>query len=128
MRVLLDTHVVLWAASSPELLGPWQERLLQADTRFLSAASTWEMAIKAGLGKLRLGTDVGTWTSRAVDQLQLTVLDIRPDHAAGVEHLPGIHRDPFDRLLLATARIEEAVLLTADRTLAGYGPGVAVVP
>ncbi|HEU0104102.1 MAG TPA: type II toxin-antitoxin system VapC family toxin [Mycobacteriales bacterium] len=127
MRLLLDTHVIIWAASRPERLGRWHDAVVQADRRWMSAASTWELALKAGLGKLDLGMDVGAWTTRAVEQLQLTPLDIRAGHAAAVQHLPPVHRDPFDRLLIATARLEGAVLLTADRALAAYGRPVEVI-
>lgn len=127
MRVLLDTHVLLWAASAPERLGPAAQVLIDAEQRLLSAASVWELAIKQGLGRLDLGSDVHTWTDRAVDELQLRRLAITGDHAAAVEHLPSVHRDPFDRLLVAQARSEGAVLLTADRTLLGYGDVVRLV-
>jgi PIN domain nuclease of toxin-antitoxin system len=127
MRLLLDTHVLLWAAASPERLGPSAQLVLDAEQRLLSAASTWELAIKQGLGKIDLGTDVRSWIGRAVAELQLEPLSISTEHAAGVEALPPVHRDPFDRLLLAQARHEGVVLLTADTRLQEYGDIVRLV-
>jgi PIN domain nuclease of toxin-antitoxin system len=127
MRLLLDTHVLLWAAVSPERLGQSAQLLLDADQRLLSAASVWELAIKQSIGKIDLGTDVRSWTGRAAAELQLQILGISAEHAAGVETLPPVHRDPFDRLLVAQARHEGAVLLTADARLSPYGDVVRLV-
>lgn len=127
MRLLLDTHVVLWAASAPERLGDAAALVLEAEERWLSAASTWEMAIKQGLGKLSLGMSAGAWTARAVTELALRPLPVTSAHAAGVEGLPSHHRDPFDRLLVAQAAAEGLVLLTADRALEPYGDVVRLL-
>ena len=127
MRVLLDTHVTLWAAAEPERLGSSAALLLEADERWLSAASTWEMPIKQGLGKLDLGADAGAWTTRALEALAARPLPLTHAHAAAVERLPPVHRDPFDRVLVAQAQVEGLVLLTADATLAAYGTAVHVL-
>lgn len=127
MKVLLDTHVLLWAAQESARLGEGRQLLQAAELRLLSAVSVWEMAIKQGLGKLSLGQDVASWTRRASRALQLTSLPVTGDHAAAVEALPDLHRDPFDRLLVAQARAEGALLLTVDTGLAGYGPEVRVL-
>ncbi len=127
MRILLDTHVLLWAASSPERLGDSQHDLTSAEQRLISAASAWELAIKARLGKLELATDVRSWMRRAVRELNAQPLSITAEHAGAVEDLPPVHRDPFDRLLVAQALQEGAVLLTADRRLLQYGDMVRVV-
>jgi PIN domain nuclease of toxin-antitoxin system len=127
MRLLLDTHVLLWAAVSPERLGPSAQLVIDAEQRLLSAASIWELAIKQGLGKLDLGTDVRSWVARALAELQLEPLSISGEHAAGVQDLPPVHRDPFDRLLVAQARQEGVVLLTADTRLLAYGDAVRLV-
>ena len=127
MRILLDTHVLLWAASTPERLGASQQDLSCAEQRLISAASAWELAIKKSLGKLDLATDVCSWLHRAVRELRAQSLSITGDHAAAVEHLPPVHRDPFDRLLVAQAIHEGAVLLTADRRLLPYGEMVRLV-
>lgn len=127
MKVLLDTHVAVWAATTPERLGPDMQVLADADQRLLSAVCVWELAIKQRTGKLSLGSDVRTWTRRAARELGLDHLPVTAEHAAGVEHLPDVHRDPFDRLLVAQALAEGAVLLTADEQLLGYGDLVRLV-
>ena len=127
MRLLLDTHVLLWAASAPERLGSAEQLLSTAERRLVSAASSWELAIKQGMGRLDLGTDVRSWVPRALRELQAELLSITGDHAAAVEHLPSIHRDPFDRLLVAQSQLEGMVLLTADRVLLGYGDVVRLI-
>ena len=111
MRVLLDTHVLVWAATTPERLG--------ADLAVIEDADR--------LGKLSLGSDVRAWMRRATSELVLDHLPVTADHAAAVEHLPDVHRDPFDRLLVAQAVAEGAVLLTSDHRLTAYGDAVRLV-
>jgi PIN domain nuclease of toxin-antitoxin system len=125
--VVLDTHVLVWAATTPERLGASTGLLADADRRLVSAVCVWELAIKQRLGKLSLGSDVRTWMRRVTGELALDHLPVTAEHAAGVEHLPDVHRDPFDRLLVAQAVAEGAVLLTADRRLLGYGDAVRLV-
>ncbi len=127
MRVLLDTHVLVWAATTPERLGSDLAVIEDADRRIVSAVCVWELAIKQRLGKLSLGSDVRTWVRRVTSELVLDHLPVTADHAAAVEHLPDVHRDPFDRLLVAQAVAEGAVLLTADERLTAYGDAVRLV-
>ncbi len=127
MTVLLDTHVLVWAATTPERLGTSLAVLADADRRLLSAVCVWELAIEQRLGRLSVGVDVRTWTRRVTRELALDHLPITAEHAASVEHLPDVHRDPFDRLLVAQAVAEGAVLLTADDRLLGYGDVVRLV-
>ena len=127
MRVLLDTHVLVWAATTPERLGSDLAVVEAADSRIVSAVCIWELAIKQRLGKLSVGSDVRTWTRRVTSELVLDHLAVTAEHAAAVEHLPDVHRDPFDRLLVAQAVAEGAVLLTADDRLTGYGDVVQLV-
>jgi PIN domain nuclease of toxin-antitoxin system len=127
VRVLLDTHVAVWAATTPERLGSATELLADADQRLLSAVCVWELAIKQRLGKLSLGSDVRAWSRRVTRELVLDHLPVTADHVADVEHLPDVHRDPFDRLLVAQAVVEGAVLLTADARLTGYGDVVRLI-
>jgi len=127
VRVLLDTHTLVWAATTPERLGSGADVLADADVRLVSAVSIWELAIKQHLGKLSVGSDVRTWARRVTTELVLDHLPVTADHAAAVEHLPGVHRDPFDRLLVAQAVAEGAVLLTADDRLTAYGDVVRLV-
>ena len=127
MKVLLDTHVLVWAATTPERLGSDLAVVEAADSRIVSAVCIWELAIKQRLGKLTVGSDVRTWTRRVASELVLDHLPVTAEHAAAVEHLPDVHRDPFDRLLVAQAVAEGAVLLTADGRLAAYGDVVRLV-
>ncbi len=127
MRVLLDTHVLVWAATTPERLGSDLAVIRDADRRIVSAVCIWELAVKQRLGTLSLGSDVRTWTRRVTTELVLEHLPVTTEHAAAVEHLPDVHRDPFDRLLLAQTVTEGAVLLTADARLAAYGDAVRLV-
>ena len=127
MKILLDTHVVVWATHQSARLGAAKQLIVDADQRLLSAVCVWELAIKQRLGKFSVGSDVRTWTRRVTTELVLDHLPVTADHAAGVEHLPEVHRDPFDRLLVAQAVAEGAVLLTADDRLAAYGDVVRLV-
>ena len=127
MRVLLDTHVVVWATHQSARLGAARQLVLDADQRLLSAVCVWELAIKQRLGKLSVGSDVRTWARRVTTELVLDHLPVTTEHAAAVEHLPDVHRDPFDRLLVAQAVAEGAVLLTADERLVAYGDVVRLV-
>ena len=127
MRVLLDTHVLVWAATTPERLGSDLAVVEAADSRIVSAVCIWELAIEQRLGKLSVGSDVWTWTRRVTRELVLDHLPVTAEHAAAVEHLPDVHRDPFDRLLVAQAIAEGAVLLTADERLVAYGDVVRLV-
>ena len=127
MRVLLDTHVLVWAATTPERLGSDLAVVEDADRRIVSAVCVWELAIKQRLGKLSLGSDVRTWMRRVTSELVLDHLPVTADHAAAVEHLPDVHRERFDRLLVAQAVAEGAVLLTSDHRLTAYGDAVRLV-
>lgn len=118
MRLLLDTHVLLWALAAPGKLPPRFRRELDAARVFVSAASIWEVAIKAGLGKLDADPQE---VLDAVHPTGFELLDVTGAHAARVATLPPLHRDPFDRLLVAQALVEPLVLVTHDEALAGYG-------
>lgn len=128
MKLLLDTHVLLWAQGAPERLGaqrPWIED--EDNTLLVSAVSTWELAIKVSLGKLALPAAVLEFVVSRARRLGADLVPISHEHAAGVVRLPEVHRDPFDRLLVSQAISEGATLLTADRVLVGYGPAVQLV-
>ncbi|CAN5468008.1 type II toxin-antitoxin system VapC family toxin [soil metagenome] len=121
MRILLDTHVVLWALTDPARLGRRRELVADPDaTRMLSAVVVWEVAIKVGLGRLHLGASVGDWAWRARRDLQAESVAISEAHVAGVADLPHHHRDPFGRLLVAQARHLGVPIVTADRLLSAY--------
>ncbi len=127
MNLLLDTHLMLWAmqgrAALPKAAVPWIDR---ADAVFVSAASLWESAIKAALGKLTV--DMAALEEQLADA-GFAQLPVRWTHAAQVALLPqGKHRDLFDRLLVAQAISEPMHLLTCDVALGRYTDLVIVVP
>ena len=124
MRVLLDTHLVLWALAAPERLPGAAHRLIERADVYVSAASIWEISIKTSLGKLSADPRE---VLAALDPAGFLPLPIAAEHAARVADLPPVHRDPFDRLLVAQARVEPMRLLTTDAVLAGYGELVTVV-
>jgi PIN domain nuclease of toxin-antitoxin system len=118
MRLLLDTHVFLWSVKDDRKLSKQARTLiLDADEVFVSSASIWEAAIKTGLGKLDVDID------SLVDEIAnsgFLELPVRASHAAHVRNLPDIHRDPFDRLLIAQTIVEPLRLVTADEHLLSY--------
>jgi PIN domain nuclease of toxin-antitoxin system len=124
MRVLLDTHLLLWALSSPMKLSKETRKLIDTSGVYVSAASIWEISIKASLGKL--GADP-TEVLNALEPAGLSMLPILGEHAARVAQLPPRHKDPFDRILIAQAMTEPMILLTNDEALAGYSELVRVV-
>lgn len=124
MKYLLDTHLLLWAAGDFERLPPEAIALLTdgANDIMFSVASLWEIVIKKGLGRSSFVVDAAELRLALLDN-DFREMQIRAEHVLAVEALPALHKDPFDRLLLAQAIIEGAILLTADRTLARYsGP------
>ena len=123
MKLLLDTHLLLWAAGAPERL-PAQARALveHPETEpIVSAASLWEVAIKSGLGRTDFDVEPRL-LRRGLLENGYVELEVTGAHATAVDLLPPIHKDPFDRLLVAQAQIEAVTLLTADRIVARY-PG-----
>ena len=123
MKVLLDTHLLLWAAGQPERLSPAALRLVNsAETDLLfSAASLWEIAIKRSLGRTDFQVDARLLRRGLLDNGYGEV-PITSEHVVATGDLPPIHKDPFDRVLVAQATIEGALLLTADPLVAQY-PG-----
>ena len=116
-RLLLDTHVFLWWRADDTRLRPQvRNEVAEADTVFVSAASAWEAAIKAALGALRLPDSV----EAGVVASGFEKLAIQFSHVEAAARLPHHHRDPFDRLLAAQARIEGLTLVTGDRRLQPY--------
>ncbi len=125
MRLLLDTHVFLWAVADSRKLGAAARRLIEeADEVSVSAASIWEIAIKSRLGKLAGDAES---LAAAIDDSGFAELPVTGRHAAAVARLPLHHADPFDRLLVAQALTEPLILVTADKTLARYGELVRVI-
>lgn len=116
--LLLDTHVVLWAAATPERLNdPAREALVDPMARLLvSSISAAEIEIKRAIGKLRLDATC----AEIVDGIGAEWLDLTSAHVAGLRDLPLLHRDPFDRLLVAQAATEDLVLVSADADVLSY--------
>lgn len=130
MRLLLDTHIILWILTGDGRLSPRAiEMITDADVVFVSAASIWEIAIKHGLN--RAGPNRMPYSgSAAIERCQASgfeFLTITPRHAAGAGALPDLHGDPFDRLLVAQALTEPLILLTHDRAVAAYSETIALV-
>jgi len=128
MKLLLDTHVLLWAAGAPRFLPRAARELLEDDANELlfSAASLWEVAIKQTLGREDFRADSRLLRRGLVDN-GYTELPVTGAHAAALDLLPPLHKDPFDRMLIAQALVEGITLLTADANLARYpGPIQAI--
>ena len=125
MRLLLDTHIFLWAVAGSRLLKPAARRLIEdADEVFVSAASIWEVAIKARLGKIQADPRE---LAAAIDASGFVELPVSAAHAAAVVKLELHHSDPFDRLLIAQALAEPLRLVTVDEVLTRYSDVVLLV-
>lgn len=125
MRLLLDTHLLLWAAATPERLSEATRMLIEAidNEPCFSAASLWEITIKRGLGRSDFQVDPRLLRRGLIDN-GYTEIPVTSEHAIAVESLPAIHRDPFDRILIAQAAVEGALLLTSDALVARYGGSI----
>lgn len=123
MNLLLDTHLLLWAAGAPKKLPAAARKLLDdpRNTPFFSPASLWEIAIKRSLGRADFKADPRLLRRGLLDN-GYHELPITSEHAVAVDGLPPLHKDPFDRLLLAQAQAEGITLLTSDALVATY-PG-----
>lgn len=122
MRVLLDTHAFLWwVRDDGRLSGRARDALSDVGNELLfSVVSGWEIAIKAQLGKLRASEDVGAYLSGQLSINSMQVLPIYLSHAVRVADLPNHHRDPFDRLLVAQALVEDLPLVSVDPEISRY--------
>lgn len=117
MRLLLDTHVVLWWGERSRRLKPEiRARIIDADEVFVSAASAWEVSVKVALGKLEVPGPL----MEVVAAAGFTPLPVDFAHAEAVRRLPRLHRDPFDRMLVAQAQVERLYLVSSDRALGAY--------
>lgn len=125
MKLLLDTHVLLWAAGQPEKLSEsaWKLITTTENSLFFSAASIWEIVIKLGLGREDFKVDPYRLRKLLVAN-GYAELPITSEHILKVISLPSLHKDPFDRLLLAQARSEGMLLLTHDTSIAHYKESV----
>lgn len=118
MSLLLDTQVLLWVLASPGRLRPETRRLIiaSAEVVFVSPISAWEIEIKRSLGKLRAPDDLDT----QLGALRFTELPVQLRHVRALATLPPLHRDPFDRMLVAQALADGLLLVTADRIVQAY--------
>jgi PIN domain nuclease of toxin-antitoxin system len=124
---LLDTHTAIWALDTPEKLTPTARNAVLAGPNVLSVVSYWEVLLKCMKGTLDVG-DPRIWWFDALEQLAATPLPLRPQHIAGVYGLPPIHKDPFDRMLIAQATVEGLALVSNDGEIARYASkGLRVV-
>ena len=128
MTLLLDTHLLLWAAGDPERLSSKAQDLLSdpATELIFSTASIWEVVIKSALGRSDFRVDPRQLRDGLI-QNDYSELEIRSEHALAVGSLPPIHKDPFDRILIAQARVENVTLLTTDDKMARYPGPIQVV-
>jgi PIN domain nuclease of toxin-antitoxin system len=122
MKILMDTACWLWSLTDPDRLNKKARDLLsnRAHTLYLSAASSWEIAIKAALGKLRLPESPEQYIPSRMAAMDVLGLAVEHAHALRVFALPPHHRDPFDRILIAQAQIESLTILTADPAFKAY--------
>ena len=122
MRLLLDTHCWLWLHTAPDRFGPGTLALLSNANNeiLLSAASSWEIAIKYALGKLPLPAAPSTYVPSRMAASGTTPLVVEHSHALRVAELPAHHNDPFDRLIIAQAQLESLDVLTADPMFSRY--------
>ena len=123
MKLLLDTHLLLWAAGQPEQLSPTARSLLgdPQNELLFSSASLWEITIKHGLGREDFRVDPHLLRRGLLDN-GYSELPITSEHAVAIDGLPSIHKDPFDRILIAQSIVEGIALVTADPLVAQY-PG-----
>ena len=123
MRLLVDTHALLWAIDSPEKLGRKAREVLKAPGQriFVSTVSLWEIAIKVSLDRLDLDPDWREIIESGLAHMHGRWLTIKPTHCGIVATLPWWHRDPFDRMLVAQAISEDLALVTRDRLMGDYG-------
>lgn len=122
MQLLLDTHALIWTCSQADRLSPRVRALLEDEQNgvFVSIGSFWEMAIKIGLGKLDLGEN---WAHRLQGFMRdnaVSHLPLRPEHCTELASLPFVNRDPFVRMLVAQAKVEQLRLVSKDARLSGY--------
>lgn len=118
MRLLLDTHVLLWALENPSLLRAETRAAIESPRTpvLVSTASAWEIGVKVSVGKLRIPPDLAD----QLRQARIILLPVTIEHGLRIAELPLLHRDPFDRLLVAQAQLEGLTIVTRDERIARY--------
>lgn len=122
MRVLLDTQAFLWIAGDWKRVSSSAKRVFEElETElYLSVASVWEIVIKSAIGRLSLPTAPAVYVPRRIADFRISVVDVRMDHVLSVCSLPMHHADPFDRIIIAQAQLEELTVATSDRIFRRY--------
>jgi PIN domain nuclease of toxin-antitoxin system len=120
MKILIDTHVLLWALQDENRLSPRVQKLLPSSDVWISVASLWEIIAKVQIGKLTLPSPVAQYLTTQLRANGVSVLPLSWDHVKRLEELPLHHRDPFDRILIAQSLEESIQLVSADPKLAKY--------
>jgi PIN domain nuclease of toxin-antitoxin system len=122
VKILIDSHALLWFGWNDIHLGQKARKIMSdsGNELLFSSGSMWELAIKAGLGKLKLMADYRAFMQQAIESLDLALLPISLEHTARLSVLPLHHRDPFDRLLAAQAIVEQVPILSADVAFDAY--------
>ena len=123
MRLLLDTHAIVWYVDQDHLLSKPAHAAITdpSNDLLISAATIWEISIKAGLGKLKLSQPFLPWMTKAINDLRASLLPITVEFAAAQVALPSFHRDPFDRMLAAQASMENVPVVSSDVVFDSYG-------
>lgn len=123
MRVLIDSHALIWYVDQDKLLSIASHAAISdpANDLLLSAGSIWEIGIKVGLGKLLLTQPFKVWMNQAISDLHVTVLPLTVEYVDVQSNLPKRHGDPFDRLIAAQAIVEQVSIISADANLDAYG-------
>ncbi|HEY4233343.1 MAG TPA: type II toxin-antitoxin system VapC family toxin [Lacipirellulaceae bacterium] len=129
MRLLLDTHIFIWHILGDERLAdPYKDALLNsANQLFLSVVSIWEVTVKHRLGKLRLAEPPSVYFPAQRQRHAIDSLRLDEESVVQLVNLPGIHHDPFDRMLICQAREHDLTLMTADKTIGKYPVGLLMV-
>jgi PIN domain nuclease of toxin-antitoxin system len=123
MRVLIDSHALIWYVDQDHLLSPAAHNAITdpGNELFVGAGTVWEIAIKVGLTKLALSLPFRQWMTAAIADLGVAILPVTVDYADVQARLPRHHGDPFDRLLVAQALVESMAIVSTDATLDLYG-------
>jgi PIN domain nuclease of toxin-antitoxin system len=123
--ILLDTHVLIWFVQADQALGAQAKERIEicrhSEGVGISAITPWEVAMLVGKKRVSLGRSVGDWIGRTLALSGIRLMPLDPAIAVAAGELAGLHGDPADRIIIATARHHEAPLLTADRAILGYG-------
>ena len=122
MNLLLDSHIFIWMHNEPNKLSTKaaMEIVVLSNTLFLSIASIWEIQIKTQIGKLQLSIPLAELVKRQRQANMIEILPVSLSHVLALDHLPLHHKDPFDRLLIAQANLEDATLVSQDEILSSY--------